>query len=199
MARVFPSDKDTVMSMLFYRVLGGGASRYAQTYWEGSYTRLLYPSASVESQRVSEFYKRIGDESYHRDFFKAYIAHIRSEVGSGVLVDSSGCHCPLRFRANPRCVDRINSGNSGLFISVQLSLFDVSKSFRKAHSRSARQALVGRRILLSYRSTSGCCLCSACFCLFSASVRFLSNSSGLSSASRAYSRISFRTIAWTAV
>ena len=47
MARVFPSDKDTVMSMLFYRVLSGGASRYAQTYWEGSYARLLFPQASV--------------------------------------------------------------------------------------------------------------------------------------------------------
>jgi hypothetical protein len=90
MTSVFQFDKDTVMSMLFYRVLCGGASRYAQTYWEGSYTRLLYPQALVESQRVSEFYKRIGDESYHREFFKAYIAHIRPEVGSGVLVDSSG-------------------------------------------------------------------------------------------------------------
>jgi len=99
MTSVFRFDKDTVMSMLFYRVLCGGASRYAQTYWEGSYTRLLYPKALVESQRVSEFYQRIGDESYHREFFKAYIAHIRPEVGSGVLVDSTGLpndiHMPI--------------------------------------------------------------------------------------------------------
>ena len=90
MARVFPSDNDTVLAMLFYRVLSGGASRYALTFWEGSYTRVLFPSASLESQRVSEFYKRIGDESYHRDFFKAYISHVRPEIGTGVLVDSTG-------------------------------------------------------------------------------------------------------------
>ena len=96
---VFPFDKDTVLSMLFYRVLSGGASRYALTYWEGSYTRLLFPAALLESQRVSEFYKRIGDEFYHREFFKAYIAHIRPQVGTGVLVDSTGLpndiHIPL--------------------------------------------------------------------------------------------------------
>ena len=99
MTNIFQFDKDTVMSMLFYRVLCGGASRYAQTYWEGSYARLLYPKSLVESQRVSEFYQRIGDESYHREFFKAYIAHIRPEVGSGVLVDSTGLpndiHMPI--------------------------------------------------------------------------------------------------------
>ena len=97
MTRVFSFDKDTVMSMLFYRVLCGGASRYAQTYWEGSYTRLLFPLASVESQRVSEFYKKVGDESYHREFFKAYISHIRPEVGSGVLVDSTGLPNDIRI------------------------------------------------------------------------------------------------------
>ena len=99
MTSVFQFEKDTVMSMLFYRVLCGGASRYAQTYWEGSYTRLLYPKALVESQRVSEFYQRVGDEFYHREFFRAYIAHIRPEVGSGVLVDSTGLpndiHIPI--------------------------------------------------------------------------------------------------------
>jgi len=98
-AAVFPSDKDTVLSMLFYRVLSGGASRYAITYWEGSYIRLLFPSALLESQRVSEFYQRIGDESCHRDFFRTYIAHILSKIGTGVLVDSTGLpndiHIPL--------------------------------------------------------------------------------------------------------
>jgi hypothetical protein len=34
MTAVFPSDNDTVLSMLFYRVLSGGASRYALAYWE---------------------------------------------------------------------------------------------------------------------------------------------------------------------
>ena len=87
---VFPSDKDTLLSMLFYRVLNGGASRYALTYWEGSYIRLLFPTASIESQRVSDFYKQIGDEFYHREFFKAYITHILPAIGKGVLVDSTG-------------------------------------------------------------------------------------------------------------
>jgi hypothetical protein len=99
MTDVFSSENDTMLSMLFYRILSGGASRYALTYWEGSYTRLLFPSAMLESQRVSEFYQRIGDESYHRAFFKAYITHIVSEIGTSILVDSTGLpndiHIPL--------------------------------------------------------------------------------------------------------
>jgi hypothetical protein len=90
LASVFPSKADTVLAMLFYRVLCGGASRYALTFWEGSYSRILFPDADVESQRISEFYQWIGDEYYHREFFKAYIKHIRINIGTGILVDSTG-------------------------------------------------------------------------------------------------------------
>ena len=151
MARVFPADKDTVMSMLFYRVLGGGASRYAQTYWEGSYTRLLYPQASIESQRVSEFYRRIGDESYHREFFKAYIAHIRPEVGSGILVDSTGLPNDIRIP-----VTAVNNHNGAVSNEARLILVVDRKSGLPLYFRYVAGNIVDVSTLVSTLAELDC-------------------------------------------
>lgn len=151
MTRVFPSDKDTVMSMLFYRVLNGGASRYAQTYWEGSYTRLLFPQASVESQRVSEFYKRVGDESYHREFFKAYIAHIRPEVGSGVLVDSTGLPNDIRIP-----VTAVNNHNGVISNEARLILVVDRKSGLPLYFRYVAGNIVDVSTLVSTLAELDC-------------------------------------------
>ena len=151
MTSVFPSEKDTVMSMLFYRVLSGGASRYAQTYWEGSYTRMLYPSASVESQRVSEFYKRIGDESYHRAFFKAYIAHIRPEVGSGVLVDSTGLPNDIRIP-----ITAVNNHNGVISNEARLILVVDRKSGLPLYFRYVAGNIVDVSTLVSTLAELDC-------------------------------------------
>jgi hypothetical protein len=151
MARVFPVDKDTVMSMLFYRVLSGGASRYAQTYWEGSYARLLFPLASVESQRVSEFYKRIGDESYQRDFFRAYIAHIRAEVGSGVLVDSTGLPNDIRIP-----ITAVNNHNGVISNEARLILVVDRKSGLPLYFRYVAGNIVDVSTLVSTLAELDC-------------------------------------------
>jgi hypothetical protein len=81
---------DTVMSLVLYRSLQQGASYYAQTWWEGSYSRILYPNASLASQRISEVLKEIGDESIQRDFFHGYLRYIAPLCGKSVLLDSTG-------------------------------------------------------------------------------------------------------------
>jgi len=81
---------DTVMALVFYRSLQHGASRYARIWWEGSYARLLYPNASMDSQRVSEALKVIGEERLQRDFFRKYLRYIAPLCGSGILIDSTG-------------------------------------------------------------------------------------------------------------
>ena len=151
MTSVFQFDKDTVMSMLFYRVLCGGAIRYAQTYWEGSYARLLYPRALVESQRVSEFYKRIGDEAYHREFFKAYIAHIRSEVGSGILVDSTGLPNDIRIP-----VTAVNNHNGVISNESRLILVVDRKSGLPLYFRYVAGNIVDVSTLVSTLAELDC-------------------------------------------
>lgn len=81
---------DTVMSLILYRSLQQGASYYAQVWWEGSYSRILYPNASLASQRISETLKSIGDESIQRDFFHGYLRYIAPLCGKSILLDSTG-------------------------------------------------------------------------------------------------------------
>jgi hypothetical protein len=152
MTNVFQFDYDTVMTMLFYRVLCGGASRYAQIYWEGSYTRLLYPKALVESQRVSEFYRRIGDETYHREFFKAYIAHIRPEVGSGVLVDSTGLPNDISIP-----VTAVNNHNGVISNESRLILVVDRRSGLPLYFRYVAGNIVDVSTLVSTLAELDCC------------------------------------------
>jgi hypothetical protein len=81
---------DTVMSLILYRSLQHGASYYAQDWWEGSYSRILYPDASLASQRISETLKAIGDERIQRDFFHGYLRYIAPLCGKSILLDSTG-------------------------------------------------------------------------------------------------------------
>jgi len=96
--KVFPAMSDTVLAILFYRLLGrDSANCYAQTWWEGAYARILFAEASLQSQRISELLHELGDESYHRRFFAEYLRFIASKCSKGILVDSTGLPNDIRF------------------------------------------------------------------------------------------------------
>ena len=88
---VLPDWEDTLCTMLFYRILRGGASRYASDWWVGSYLSQICPNAKVESQRVSEFFVALGKEHVQRGFFQKYLAKIsEGQKNHGILIDSTG-------------------------------------------------------------------------------------------------------------
>jgi len=101
---VFGNMTDILSSLIFYKTLHGGANCYAKNWWEGSYTRLLFPEAHLPSQRISETLRELGDEHLHRDFFRAYLQYISSKVQGSVLIDSTGLpndiHFPLTAISN---------------------------------------------------------------------------------------------------
>jgi hypothetical protein len=97
---------DTLYAMLSYYILCSMSNRYAQDWWEGSYARILYPNASLSSQRVSDFLAAVGDEYSQRDFFRGYF-DLLEKSGSGtesILIDSTGLpnsiHFPLTAISN---------------------------------------------------------------------------------------------------
>ena len=93
-----PAHKDTLCAMLLYRVLRGGASCYAADWWEGSYTRMLCPNAKLASQRISEFFKELGNEKVQRDFFPRYLSMVsEGQKNHGILVDSTGMPNDIQF------------------------------------------------------------------------------------------------------
>lgn len=94
---LLPPLTDTLMSLIAYRLLGGYANNHAEDWWEGSYTRLLYPNAKLRSQRISEFYRILGDESVHRSFFASYLDKVCAGKQAGVLIDSTGMPNDIHF------------------------------------------------------------------------------------------------------
>ena len=99
MRRVFGGRADCVASLLFYKLLLGGASCHALSWWEGSYARIMFPDAKLLSQRVSETLSTVGDERVCRVFFTEYLQFISSRCGDSIIVDSSGMpndiHMPI--------------------------------------------------------------------------------------------------------
>ena len=87
---VFGERSDCLSSLIFYKSLLGGANCYAESWWEGSYARIMFPKAKLPSQRISETLLAIGDEWVCRTFFKEYLQFISSRCGDSILVDSSG-------------------------------------------------------------------------------------------------------------
>jgi len=95
---ILPGCEDTLCAMVFYKVLRGGANCYAYDWWAGSYMRVICPNAKVDSQRVSEFYKTLGDERVQRSFFPKYLAKIsEGQKNHGILVDSTGMPNDIHF------------------------------------------------------------------------------------------------------
>jgi hypothetical protein len=95
--RVFGNNSDTIASLLFYKSLSGGANCYADTWYEGSYARIMFPAAKLQSQRVSETLLAIGDERICRTFFSEYLQFISSRCNESILIDSTGLPNDIRM------------------------------------------------------------------------------------------------------
>jgi transposase len=87
--KMLPEERDTLMGLVFYRILKDSAMAYAHTWMEGNYSRILYPQSRLDSQRISEFLKTLGQEEVWRRFFRRYLAQASGEE-STVIIDNTG-------------------------------------------------------------------------------------------------------------
>jgi hypothetical protein len=97
--KAFPNEADTLLSLILFKLLDDNANSYAKRWQEGNYAKYLYPSARLESQRISEFLDRLGDEQVKRNFFDLYIPYMKkiSDVSENVLIDSTGLPNDIHF------------------------------------------------------------------------------------------------------
>jgi hypothetical protein len=93
---IIPNDYDTLMSLLCYKLLKSSAMQYAQTWANGNIVSKIYANAELSSQRISDFFKKLGKENVWRKFFKEYIGRL---IGgkTGVIVDSTGLPNEIDF------------------------------------------------------------------------------------------------------
>ena len=95
---VFGNKTHTIQALITYRLCYGSAMMYAKPWLEGSYAQIQYPRADLSSQRLSEFFRFLSDESLQQKFFREYIPML-SKNESGIIIDGTSLpnqiHTPL--------------------------------------------------------------------------------------------------------
>lgn len=90
---------DSLRALLLYYILEKDSNVEAETWWEGSYARILYPKANLSSQRISDVLTKIGQEYSLRAFFSHYLDFLGEDVrkGANILIDSTGLPNNINF------------------------------------------------------------------------------------------------------
>lgn len=86
---ILPNEQDTLNALVFYKIIVGEANKNAATWLDGNYAKTLFPEANLNSQRISEFLSKLGNEKIQRKFFKQYLTEV-AQVSGEVIVDSTG-------------------------------------------------------------------------------------------------------------
>ncbi|MDO4798748.1 MAG: transposase [Coriobacteriales bacterium] len=99
------AEPDTVRALLAFYVLSSLANCHARDWWSLTYARLLYPSARMASQKVSECLADLGSEDAKRGFTSEYLSLVGgSGDAGGILIDSTGlpnsCRLPVTAVSN---------------------------------------------------------------------------------------------------
>jgi hypothetical protein len=87
--KVFGEMFDTLMALVYHRIIIGGAMCHAEAWYDGNYVNRLFPEANVTSQNISKVLGYLGDESVQRAFFQGYIPLVCKDKSS-VVIDSTG-------------------------------------------------------------------------------------------------------------
>jgi hypothetical protein len=112
-----PNEKDTLMALIFYRLLANGsASCHAKIWHEGNYSCLAFPHANLTGQNISRILKELGKEEVQRRFFQEYLSCIYGKDGDrGILIDSTGVP-----NATKMDITQISNHNGNLSREVRL-------------------------------------------------------------------------------
>jgi hypothetical protein len=90
--------EDTLLAMVFYYVEMHSSNRDAFRWLEGSYSKILFPRAQLQSQRISELLDNLGKESVLRRFFQKYLnMQLPKNKKFGILIDSTGLPNDIQF------------------------------------------------------------------------------------------------------
>lgn len=87
-----------IIALITYRLCYPSAMMYAEEWINGNFAKIIYPKANLASQRISDFFKLLGDENIQRKFFSAYLAKF-SHSQNGLIIDGTSLpnqiHMPL--------------------------------------------------------------------------------------------------------
>jgi len=95
---VFSNHMAFVSALLTYRLCYPSAMKYSKDWIEGNYAKLLYNNVKFNSQRISDYFKVLGDEKLQRTFFQEYTKRF-TNAKKGIVIDATSLpnqiHMPL--------------------------------------------------------------------------------------------------------
>jgi hypothetical protein len=88
---ILPNQRDTLLTLILFRLLTDDKPyMYAQSWYEGSFARILYPKATLQSQGIRDFLIALGSEGVVSDFFSFYLNLLyEGKGGTGILIDDA--------------------------------------------------------------------------------------------------------------
>ena len=86
---IFGKYIDTLLSLVLFKLQGGSTMRHAEIWYEGNAANIIFPSAAMSTQNISNFLNVIGKEKLQQSFFKTYLTSI-CRGKSSLIIDSTG-------------------------------------------------------------------------------------------------------------
>jgi hypothetical protein len=84
---------DSLNSMICYYALNFGDISLANSWWEGSYARILYPNAELSRENILVLLEQIGDESVLNRFFDTYLERFGGKTANILMANMYPTNC----------------------------------------------------------------------------------------------------------
>ncbi len=93
-------NRDSLNAMVQYYTISPSSNSHADIWYESNYTKCLYPRANINSQRISDMLRSIGDQGKVRSYFEAHINWLKKNISDdpAVILDSTGLPNDIHFR-----------------------------------------------------------------------------------------------------
>ncbi len=85
---VFGDFKDTILSLIYYRLCYNGAMMYTERWFAGNYSQIRFTGLDVSGQRISDYLQELGNEVMQTRFFERYMMQF-STAKRGVVIDGT--------------------------------------------------------------------------------------------------------------
>lgn len=97
LVNILPEDRDTVLSLIFYRILTGRqADWFTKAWYEGSYASIALPQADLSDQNISLILESLGSEWIQYSFLEEYLSELHLRKGTqAILTGCGGQICAL--------------------------------------------------------------------------------------------------------
>lgn len=81
-------EHESIIALVLYQLISGNAMSHYQNWAEGNFVQYLFPKINLNSQRISDLFKKLGKHETQQKFFKEYIARFFQKQ-HGILIDST--------------------------------------------------------------------------------------------------------------